>query len=365
MQVSLAKSQYVEFNIPEPVPEVIVLPEFEGMIRPGSIPPQVKIIDAHACTITKLEPGAIPNSVTHLYLRNLTKDMVIPASVTHLVVFIFREDMIRFVPLTVTHLYIHTANHQDAPADRDHYYYNGGALGIPQYLRRRGYILGELFQDESFGHALSVIKRTCEQPATELEQPTEMVIRVGKVYTELDISESGECIIPPAFTGRLRPGSIPERFVCVNLKNCEIDELEPGVITDSVTHLFLRELNEHMTIPASVKHLAIFNFRRNMLQYVPSTVTNLYIHLADRYDMPTDRPHYVFRMQGFERKQFRLQRDIYDVTGPFSDSRFGYKTTFAKREPKPTLDKAMIEITSLKAEVASLKATVQNLTQVM
>lgn len=294
MQVSLVKSQYVEFNIPEPVPEAIILPNFNGTIRPGSIPSQVKRIDAVQGTITELLPGSIPDSVTHLYLEELTSSMVIPSSVTHLVVLDFKKDMIAFVPSTVTHLYVHAVDHTKAPADRDHYFFTRGTFDMSRYFKGKGYNLGEQFEDDSFGSILSVIKRTIDSTTTEPtpvpidtepvsidtelksvpidtepepEQTPSTEITVGKTYTDLGILESvGRWIVVPAFAGSIRPGSIPERIVCVNLKNCDVTELEPGVITDSVTHLFLRELNGRMTIPASVKYLAILNFKRCMLR---------------------------------------------------------------------------------------------------
>ena len=344
--------------------EVYTLPKYATSIEPGRIPAGTQSVDANVSQIFELKPGAIPDSVTHLYLCKLTEFMHIPPTVTHLAVQDFKKDMIAYVPTTVTHLYVHVVDREEGP-DRIHYLFSRNMPSSFHFVERAKYNIGKLTENTSFGILFIVGKLTPHQlatteivpePTVPSEQSLETGITVGKTYTDLTIDDSVKNrIIVPAFTGQLRPGSIPKRIECLNLKDCDINKIEEGVITDSVTHLFLVRLNGRMVIPASVKHLAILDFTRDTLQYVPKTVTHLYIHLLDCKHAPVDRPHYLFRMQGFEGKESMFQSDAYMVSEPYSASPFAYTTTFVKREPKPTLDQAITEIMRLKAKIDRLK----------
>lgn len=218
--------------------KVITLPKMKGRLSSSSIPAHVERVDASECIIKELEAGVIANTVTHLYLRTLTRSMVIPASVKHLFVFDFKQHMITFVPVTVTHLYLHVADRKEGPADRIHYLFRSGAYAYKIYSEDGKYNLDEGSYDHSFDTSRFVIKRTPKQlvPPALVQD----LITVGETYQELIIDDSvTDILCIPTFTGLIRPGSIPTRITQVDMKNCSMDELEPGVISDSVTHLYL------------------------------------------------------------------------------------------------------------------------------
>ena len=337
-------------------PQVYTLPRSAKTIVPGSIPEGTERVDAHVRIFTELLPGAIPDSVTHMYVKKLTSNIHIPSTVKHLAVLDFKKKMIAHVPDTVTHLYVHVLDSAEAPLDQIHYLFILSIHNIGSSIKK-GFNLSKPFDKNLFGYPWTIVKCIPKHTAVESkpEPPTETGIIVGKTYTELIINDAeGTGLFPPIFTGLLRPGSIPSRFTCVNLKNNSVAELEPGVITDSVTHLYLRELNEHMAIPSSVTHLAILNYKSSMLQYVPPTVTHLHIHYYDRAQAPVDLPHYLFNMCPIERSECE-RGTIYSVSESYEDQSFGYSTNVVKREL--TIGQAMSVIKSLKAENARLQAS--------
>lgn len=327
-----------------PAPKVYTS-KYDNSINPGTIIEAVQVVNASESNITELLPGAIPDSVTHLYLKVLTDRMHIPPSVTHLAVLDFKKEMIAHVPSTVTDLYVHIIDREQGPTDRVLYLFSRCGSGIFEKVQGLEYNLSRSFEDKSFGTMLTVAKLIPKQP----------IIIVGKTYTELDIADDADvCLIPPTLMDLLRPGSIPTRFTSVNLKNSNICELEPGVLTDSVTHLYLRKLNGSISIPASVKHLAILHYTKDMLQYVPKTVTHLYIHFGDLSQAPNDMTYYLFCAGGFAGLAPDTKDSIYTTGKPYEELSFGYSTTVVKREP--TIAHALAVIATLKEENAQLRA---------
>lgn len=394
MKITVAKvtDAHVYFTISEPTPEVIDLPVFhrkgfEGSIAPGSIPHGVKQIDAASVTLGKLEAGAIPDSVTHLHLVTLNDKMVIPPSVKHLFLLDFKPGMIAFVPDTVTHLYIHAWDHELAPPDRVHYLFR--RFSIPGWFNRNHtrdvrYCYSEEYQEHLFGSCFAVVKRT---PKTVMPTSESCVLIVGKTYTDLVIPDTimDTLLGPDGYRGPIRPGSIPRRITKLDLHNNRVTELEPGVIHDAVTHLSLRILTKDMTIPSSVKHLAIYDYAPSMIKYVPLTVTHLYIHVDDRELAPKDRVHYLFRAFYITDRNINLfEAEGLDTSLSTDAIPFEHMKGVIKREPKkPTAKgvvdpkpacpstatcsecscKAMTKIESLEAQIAALKATVDSLIQ--
>lgn len=131
MQVRVETNGTVKPVIPDS--DTIVLPyRFKHPIPSGSIPDRVKRVDMQSVLTDELELGAIPNSVTHLFLRVLTKDMVIPGSVTDLFIRDFNRSMIKLVPASIVNLFIHMGNREHAPTDRAHYlfYFTGRTIEV-------------------------------------------------------------------------------------------------------------------------------------------------------------------------------------------------------------------------------------------
>lgn len=127
-----------------------------------------------------------------------------------------------------------------------------------------------------------------------------------------------------------------------------------------------------MIIPASVKHLAVLHFKKHMIEYVPSTVTHLYICKCDRKEAPADRVHYLFSPFSFDGLMNTDPSCVedYEVGIPFKRDLIGRKMWMVKREPKLAVSRpsqclcpCSSEIISLRAEVARLKAAIEAFTK--
>lgn len=362
MRVSLsATSLPIKFNICDPAPETIELPPFKGILSSGSIPQGVKQLDTSAATLEGIEEGAIPDSVTHLLVRSLNERCLIPPTVLHLFVFDYSDCMLRFVPSTVTHLYMHRADHKQGP-NRMHYLF-GCMSSIPiRSCENKGYESIEAYQEKLFGRILFIIKRKPKQVLAVTHLIPD-VITVGKTYTELVIPDSikDTIAIPRNFKGLIRPGSIPDSVTNLVLISSEIYELEPRVIPDSVTHLSLRTLTPLITIPPTVKHLAVMDFNSETIKHVPSTVTHLYIHTADRTFAPKDRIHYLFHSIPLPDLDLAsLGIDMFDVSMVTDDAPFAHIAIVIKREPKQSINAAqiLIEVAKLSAQIVDLKTII-------
>lgn len=339
-QVLTVTEDYVSFDISDPIPEVVVLdsfeqPSFKGSIKPGSIPYGVKQVDAAHVVVEKLIEGAIPNSVTHLFINTLNANTVIPSSVKHLFVLNFETDMTEFVPKTVKCLYIHCWDCSKAPQDWVHYLYIRVCTWRLLGTEDSRYEYDEEYHKSLFDSSFSVVKRTPKTMSASIG-PT---LTVGKTYTELIIDDSvtDTLKVPCDYTGLLRPGSIPIRVSRVIFKGKAVTVLEPGVITDSVTHLSVMNLTDEMAIPASVKHLAVMNFKSDMISYVPSTVTHLYVHVTDRMSAPQDRVHYLFYLLHSSAPNLKtLGAGRFDVSLS-EDKPFKCMKTIVKRVPVEVL----------------------------
>lgn len=349
--VSSIRDGQVWFNIPQPIPEVIRLPYFTGLIAPGSIPNGVKQVSATSHVVRELLPGAIPDSVTHLYLIYLSSKIVIPATVKHLFVLDFKADMIAFVPDTVTHLYIHNGDRKQAPPDREHYLYTGALISIEKsHKDQTKYVYSEEHREYVLDKDFLVVKRT--------PKAMPLTITVGKTYTDLVISDSvtDTLNVPGTYRGLLRSGSIPKRITKVIFCDFGVKELEQGVITDSVTHLSINSLTAQMVIPPSVKHLAVTGFGRDMIKYVPSTVSHLYVYAPYRDAVPKDRVHYVFHLlDSSQHKLKTLENEGFDVSRSF-DEPFKHMKLLVKRVPVETL---VSKATSQEVPVGASKASSQ------
>lgn len=214
--------------------------------------------------------------------------------------------------------------------------------------------------------------------------PVPLTITVGKTYSDLVIDDSVTDTLKLSSVGvGLRPGSIPTRITRIDFEKCIVSELESGVITDSVTHLFLNKLTQRISIPASVKHLAVLNFEKHMIQYVPATVTHMYIHIKDQQLRP-EQVHYLFDRgpnsldayvsieQGpfgitkfCDSKPFQSMWSIYKVTPHVPEQYVHEQLTKTVTETQPPSDPVMTEITDLKAQVADLKTIILDLVQVV
>lgn len=353
----------VWFNIPEPVPEVIILPSFEGSIAPKRIPYGVKRIRSSLTTYNKLTSGAIPSSLTHLCLNQLIEGSIIPPSVRHLFLFNFRKETIALIPKTVTHLYIHYWDHEKAPSDRIHYLFAGLKDAASEYVRCRAFDHAEEQQETFFDGPFWFVKRI----------PKLCELTVGKTYTELIISDSetDTLVIPEGYKGPIRPGSIPKTITKLDLHNCLFSDLGEDFITDSVTHLFLFSITKQTVIPASVTHLAVEKYCSDTTQYIPSTVTHLYIHISYQCNAPPDRAHYLFWFEQISNDNpLAYKTDKLDASGPHSDMPFECIRSAFKREPRePAVlspvtmppSQAATEIANLRAQVAALTATINKL----
>ena len=391
MRVPVAKvtDTHVYFTVPDPAPEVIVLDGpygagfkgsiapgsipygagFKGSIAPGSIPYGVKQIEAATIDLACLEPKAIPDSVTHLHLYDLNAQTVIPASVKHLFVLNFKADSIAFVPDTVTHLYVHVCDRGLAPVDQVHYLF--ARASVPGWISSKypqdpKYRYREEYQEFFFDSCFAVVKRT---PKAVVPAPTEpCVLVVGKTYTDLVISDAitDTLIVPNAYAGPIRPGSIPERITKLDLTNCSINELEPRAIGETVTHLFLRTLTEKLAVPPSITHLVVWYFQSPMIKYVPSTVTHLYIHTGDSKYAPQDRVHYLFHPSNISDSNLtRFETEKLDVSLELNKPFENMGAVF-KREPKKPIANdcsgiILAEITKLNARIDSLVTAVEEL----
>ena len=286
-----------QFSIKQPTPAMIELSHFVGTIVPGSIPLGVRKINARSCHITELAKDAIPSSVTHLYLRRLNKSMVIPLSVTHLVILNFESHMALLVPSTVTHLYIYYTASEEAPAGETHYLFSSDPadLRVPSNNRYR---IGDARSKVLFNDEVSTLKR--EHKSSPLPK-------------------------------------IPTIFIKDHIINPMLSDLEWRAIYVSDTHLHIRRLDKDIAIPFSIRHLAILNYTRDMLKYVPKTVTHLYIHLTDREEGPTDMEHYLFCSQKFAFQRTELADENFNTSAVCGNSSFGYVTYVVKRELKSKL----------------------------
>lgn len=220
---------------------------FDIGIAPGVITNRVKRIDLQAARITELAPGSIPNSVTHLFLRILTKDMTIPKSVTDLFIRDFSQSMVELVPATVVNLYIHVNNRSGAPTNRAHYlFYFHDQKIKKKYCEANKYDLKEQYTISPFNENLRVAKRVPKGQAPELA--TSQAITVGETYTDLMFDTDAVVIeFPDSIKGGIKPGSLDHLT-----KLCRIswgvnmtDLIEPGTIPKQCTALLL---------PASYKH---------------------------------------------------------------------------------------------------------------
>ena len=258
-----------KFDIPEPVPEMVELPPFQGSIQPGSIPSQVKRLDMAWSLVTELVEGAIPDSVTHLWLRDLNEKMVIPSSVKHLFVLNFRKSMIQFVPSTVTHLYVHVWDAGHAPTNRIHYICSAMRKS-KSFLEQDGqYEVSDMYSEHFFKDPSTIVKRT----------PKVGSIIVGETYTELTIKcDQGDLVFPEDFNHKLRSGDIPSGTKRIRFNDDYDRDIGPDIITDAVTQLVLGK-----------------GYARPLLSGAIPESTDLLIH-ADNLDYaPRDRPFFLYR----------------------------------------------------------------------
>lgn len=171
MQV-LPGKHYVKLVIPDPVPTDIVIPMLEGrMIRPGSIPLEVTRVDYRDGSLIELEKGVITDAVTHLLVAKLTERMAIPASVTDLFVLDFKTHMLKRVPKTVTHLYVHAADHRQVPASIPNYLFHMGPTTIPESCYDASvFEIGEQYTVNLFDKQMMIVHRV---PKPKLEVPSQ------------------------------------------------------------------------------------------------------------------------------------------------------------------------------------------------
>lgn len=267
-----------KFYIPEPVPEMVVLPMFEGSIGAGSIPPQVKRLKCLSM-VTELVEGAIPNSVTHLFLRDLNEKMVIPSSVKHLFVINFRKDMIQFVPSTVTHLYVHSWDIMHAPTDYVHYVFNTRSVSKTDFSQDGLYEVGQEYSEHFFTDPTTIVKRTPRAISSTLEETLRAnCIIVGETYIELTIEDDhGDLVLPDGFNHKLRPGDVPLSTKRIRFNDEYNQKLEPGVINETVEQLVLGK-----------------GFKQPLQPGAIPVTTDLYIYTRNQEFVPTDQSFFLY-----------------------------------------------------------------------
>lgn len=121
-----------------------------------------------------------------------------------------------------------------------------------------------------------------------------------------------------------------------------------------------------------------------MIKYVPPTVTHLFVHYRDRKQTPVDRAHYLFNEgadNGFANNDLAfVDNNRYSIGEVYTDVLFGITRSILLRMPKdmcvpikaditveshpiPVVCSYATEVEVLRAEVASLKAIIESLTQ--
>ena len=106
-----------------------------------------------------------------------------------------------------------------------------------------------------------------------------MTITVGKTYAELNINtETTAVTLPEGFNQSIRPDSIPAHIKAIHFNDQFNCELEPGVITESITTVILGVGYKYALTPDTV----------------PAS-TKIYIHDFNREFAPTDRPFVLYR----------------------------------------------------------------------
>lgn len=263
-------SDSIELVIPDS--DTITFPsKFNYPIAPGFITDRVKRVDLQYAPITELAPGAIPNSVTHLFLKVLTKDMTIPESVTDLFIRGFEQDMIEFVPATVVNLYIHMSCRSCAPVDRTHYVFYFGSLKISKSrCNPQMYTFEDPHNIKPFDEKLRIMKRVPKKVSKSLASVlveslavSSQTITVGKTYTDITFDADAELIeFPDSVYGCIRPGSLDHltKLRKIRWGVSMTDLIEPGTFPKQCIALLL---------PASYKHpYEASEFRSDIWVYI-------------------------------------------------------------------------------------------------
>lgn len=163
-----------------------------------------------------------------------------------------------------------------------------------------------------------------------------MQVEVVTVDTEgkLVIPDSDTIVFPCRFSHPIALGIIPGTVTRIDLHNALNKELAPGVIPSSVTHLFLYILTKDMAIPESVTDLFVKDFKKDMIEHVPATVVNLYIHGCNSEYAPPDRTHYLFRFYDAEINESMIEGDKYVFEKQHTIEPFSGELRVMKRVPK-------------------------------
>ena len=376
MKVTVGKGPDFKLTIPDS--DTIVFPTgFSHPIPLGAITDRVTRVDLQSAEMGTLGAGVIPNSVTHLFLMIVTGDIVIPSSVTDLFVRDFQSHMLEFVPSTVTNLYIHMANRGSALQYRVHhlFYFHDWKIN-EQKCDADKYVLSKQSTILPFYEKLRVIKRTplslaalpVEGHIVDKVPAVEDCIVVGETYTKLEFADtdSDVLVLPADFEHKIRPGSIPNRYVQLVFPKLYPHDLEAQVVPDSVTHLAIPRLTSSTVIPSSVEHLFITDPHRDFDQdLVPSTVTHLYINNSSKNRITKPIVHYrCFHGRHSNIRCIRNSRG-YIATTYFTGIIFGKVMTVTKLTPVVVLDSPCDSIPtteSLGSEVLAIKEMLAALT---
>ena len=136
-------------------------------LRSGVVPSHVKHLKL--CQANDIEPGALGANVTHVYIRDLTRDMFIPPTVQHLAIYCYSG----LVPLPshIPNIYVHANDNKRVSTPCEHYIYHWGiGSEITQYKIDRSCCkpVGAQFSINMCDQDFTVLKMVPERSGEEV-----------------------------------------------------------------------------------------------------------------------------------------------------------------------------------------------------